>query len=333
MEYSLVSIIIPVFNREKVLKETLDSVLNQSYFHWECIVVDDGSTDNTNEIMNTYASRDERFSFYSRLDTTKPKGVSACRNIGINNSKGDFIIFLDSDDLLDKNCLENRLEYIKDNPNNDVWVFSMQEFNENGFGKICNYYPNDSDNKFEYFKMFLRYEIPFSVTCPLWKVSVLKELGGFDENFLRLEDPDLHCRALLNNISFKFNLENKPDCFYRVDDSYKARFTRNEFYKIFITSFFKFYEKYLKMNTIHKEVIKSEIKISALRVCKEYILSKPLGLQYFNSFYNVIKKYNLFSFNERAAIIVLKNYLKFGLDKISGSGYYKLRKKTFSLLK
>ena len=108
---NLVSIIIPVFNREKVLKETLDSVLNQSYPYWECIVVDDGSMDSTTDIMNTYASRDERFSFYSRLDTIKPKGVSACRNIGIEKAKGDFIIFLDSDDLLAPNCLDNRIKY------------------------------------------------------------------------------------------------------------------------------------------------------------------------------------------------------------------------------
>jgi hypothetical protein len=171
------------------------------------------------------------------------------------------------------------------------------------------------------------------LTCPLWKTCVIKKLDGFDENFLRLEDPDLHCRALLSDFSFKFNLENKPDCYYRVDATYKARFSNNDFYKVFINSFYKFYDKNLIINTIHKEVIKSEIKLSALRVCKEYILVKPIGLQYFSSFYSLIKKHNLFSLKELISIIILRNYLRFGLDKISGSGYFKLRKKTFVSIK
>tara|TARA_R110002072_G_scaffold33696_18_gene101902 strand:- start:5229 stop:6233 length:1005 start_codon:yes stop_codon:yes gene_type:complete len=330
---SLVSIIIPFYNREKLLPETLNSVLAQSFSNWECILVDDNSSDKSTNVVKEFIAKDARFNLYYRNDTNKPKGVSSCRNIGINNSKGDYIVFLDSDDLLDINCLENRLKYADKEPENDVWIFSMQEFNEEGLGKICNNYPVDTENKLEYLKMFLKYEIPFSVTCPLWKTSVLKELGGFDENFLRLEDPDLHCRALLSDFSFKFNLENKPDCYYRVDDSYKSRFSNKDFYKIFTTSFFRFYEKYLKMNTIHKEVIKSEIKLSALRVCKEYILVKPLGLEYFSSFYSLINKHNLFSLKELISIIILRNYLRFGLDKISGSGYFKLRKKTFVSIK
>ncbi|MDB0061198.1 glycosyltransferase family 2 protein, partial [bacterium] len=206
---SLVSIIIPFYNREKLLPETLNSVLAQSFSNWECILVDDNSSDKSTNVVKEFIAKDARFNLYYRNDTNKPKGVSSSRNIGINNAKGDYIVFLDSDDLLDINCLENRLKYADKEPENDIWVFSMQEFNDEGLGKICNYYPKDTSNKFEYFKMFLKYEIPFSVTCPLWKSSVLKELGGFDENFLRLEDPDLHCRALLSDFSFKFNLENK----------------------------------------------------------------------------------------------------------------------------
>lgn len=328
----LVSIIIPFYNREKLLQETLKSVEAQSFSQWECILIDDGSSDDSLNVIKKFTVKDNRFRVYSRTDTDKLKGVSSCRNIGINNSKGDFIIFLDSDDLLDKNCLENRLVYVKENPNNDVWVFSMQEFNEQGLGKICNLYPNNKNDKFEYLKMFLNYEIPFSVTCPLWKTSVIKDLGGFDENFLRLEDPDIHCRALLSNISFNFNHTNIPDCYYRVDQAYKDRFKNKEFYHVFVNSFYQFYEKYLKMNSAHNDVIKSQIKLSALRVCKAYILVKPMGLYYFKPFLQLINKYNLFQVKELIYVIVLRNYLRFGLEKIAGSGYYKLRKKAFILI-
>lgn len=91
----LVSIIIPVFNREKLISETLDSVVKQTYSNWECIIVDDGSIDNTVSIIKSYIKDDKRFSLHSRLNTEKIKGVSSCRNIGIIKAKGDLIVLFE----------------------------------------------------------------------------------------------------------------------------------------------------------------------------------------------------------------------------------------------
>ncbi|MAM28749.1 MAG: hypothetical protein CMC13_06970 [Flavobacteriaceae bacterium] len=95
----LVSIIIPTYNRAHLLGETLDSVLAQTYQNWECIVVDDGSEDHTQELLKQYRKKDNRFAFFER-PSEKPKGANACRNIGLQNATGTYIIFFDSDDLM-----------------------------------------------------------------------------------------------------------------------------------------------------------------------------------------------------------------------------------------
>src|SRR5690554_5694001 len=101
-----ISIIIPVFNRQKLIKETLDSVLAQIYENWECIVVDDGSTDETWEVLEQYAKKDARIKIHKRH--RDPKGAPTCRNIGMELSEGEYLIFLDSDDLLAKWALQHR---------------------------------------------------------------------------------------------------------------------------------------------------------------------------------------------------------------------------------
>ena len=77
----LVSIIIPTYNREHLIGETLNSIIAQTHTNWECIVVDDGSTDNTEEVLKNYKEKDKRFIFLKRPDNL-PKGANTCRNIG-----------------------------------------------------------------------------------------------------------------------------------------------------------------------------------------------------------------------------------------------------------
>ena len=94
--YSVVSIIIPSFNREILIQETLDSVLQQTYPRWEAIVIDDGSLDKTCEVVQSYSDKDQRIKLIKR--DRQPKSASVCRNIGIENAKGKYALFLDSDD-------------------------------------------------------------------------------------------------------------------------------------------------------------------------------------------------------------------------------------------
>lgn len=108
---NFVSIIIPNYNRANLIGETLDSIVRQTYENWECIIVDDGSTDNSIEVIKTFVEKDDRFKLYLR-PKDYPKGANACRNIGLKKSIGDFIIFFDSDDLMMDNHIEKKLQTI-----------------------------------------------------------------------------------------------------------------------------------------------------------------------------------------------------------------------------
>ncbi len=100
---ALVSVIIPVYNVEKYLRESVDSVINQTYKNLEIILVDDGSTDSSGKICDEYIDKDERVTVIHK----KNEGPSKTRNAGINNANGKYIYFLDSDDYIADNAIEN----------------------------------------------------------------------------------------------------------------------------------------------------------------------------------------------------------------------------------
>jgi teichuronic acid biosynthesis glycosyltransferase TuaG len=134
---NLVSIITPAYNCEKYVSETIESVQNQTYTNWEMIIVNDKSNDNTEKIINKYAEKDNRIRIINLIENS---GAAVARNIAIENAKGRFIAFLDSDDRWKKNKLENQLEfmlqnkygftftgyeYIKDENNNKDKIFKV----------------------------------------------------------------------------------------------------------------------------------------------------------------------------------------------------------------
>lgn len=108
----LVSIIIPTFNRASLLAETLDSVSNQSYTNWECIVVDDGSDDGTAQLLKQYTDKDSRFQYHLRPNS-REKGANSCRNYGFEISRGAFVNWLDDDDLFSENKIEAQLNALR----------------------------------------------------------------------------------------------------------------------------------------------------------------------------------------------------------------------------
>ena len=114
----LVSVIIPLYNAEKYISETIESVINQTYENWELLVVDDCSTDNSREIVKSFKQKDSRI----RLIESEINfgGPARPRNIGIDNSQGEYIAFLDADDVWLKNKLEIQLNLLIENNNFDL---------------------------------------------------------------------------------------------------------------------------------------------------------------------------------------------------------------------
>ncbi len=125
----LVSILIPNFNKAPYLRETLDSILAQTYTDWECIIVDDHSTDDSWGILEEYAEKDLRFKIYRRPDHL-PKGGNVCRNFAYDNSRGDLILYLDSDDVLADFCLKQRVNAVNNFQGLDFWAFPTALFEE-----------------------------------------------------------------------------------------------------------------------------------------------------------------------------------------------------------
>lgn len=120
-----VSIIIPMYNRASLLPETLNSLIAQTYVNWECILVDDGSTDDTLVVAKGYAQKDSRIKVYTRPSNIR-KGANGCRNFGFNLSDGEFIHWFDSDDIMGDLLLESAVDSFDDNT--DFIVFGSGEF-------------------------------------------------------------------------------------------------------------------------------------------------------------------------------------------------------------
>lgn len=111
IDNDLVSIIIPVYNSSKYLAETIESINNQTYQDYEAIFIDDGSSDNSVEIIEKYKLKNPRI----KIIKLTHQGVSEARNIGIKNAKGRFLTFLDSDDIWLKDKLKKQINFIKEN--------------------------------------------------------------------------------------------------------------------------------------------------------------------------------------------------------------------------
>lgn len=209
-----ISVVTPMFNNELYIGETIKSVISQSYANWEMIIVDDGSTDNSCKEVEKYVQIDSRIKLYKR--DRLPKGVSTSRNIGIDKTKGNYIMFLDADDLLYPHCFKKRIKTVQDNDPLDFIVFQMDALSPLGMVK-GRYQTKIYDN---YLYAFLAHNIAWSVTCPLWDTRFLKEkVIGFDERLNRLEDPDIHTKALLvENVKYRVYAELEyTDSTYRVD--------------------------------------------------------------------------------------------------------------------
>lgn len=135
-----VSIIIPSFNRADLIGETLDSIIAQSYTNWECLIIDDGSTDNSQQVYDEYKNRDVRFLFLNR-PSAKIKGANACRNIGLENATGDYVVFFDSDDLMTPNHLEVKINGIHEH--NTDYIITRTKFFNADLDYINRYYQFD----------------------------------------------------------------------------------------------------------------------------------------------------------------------------------------------
>ena len=118
-----VSIVVPAYNCEQYLSDTLDSILSQSYSNWECIIVNDGSMDTTKDIAQSYCIKDSRFHYYFQEN----QGPASARNLAIRNSSGEYILPLDADDIISDSYIEKAANYLSEHPETTL-VYSKGDF-------------------------------------------------------------------------------------------------------------------------------------------------------------------------------------------------------------
>lgn len=191
---SLISVIMPVYNAERYLSQSIDSVLNQTYQNWELILIDDGSSDSSGSLCDEYQKSDKRIKVIHKNNG----GVSSARNRGINEAKGDLLTFIDSDDII----LTTYLEELEKKSEVDL--------------TICGFSIMNGESFIPELKDFMLSKNPLSLNeiinnpyycdtpwCKLFKVTIIKENNiRFDEKIKLAEDTLfcydylLHCRSV-----------------------------------------------------------------------------------------------------------------------------------------
>ncbi len=181
----MISVVIPCYNQGEFLEESVHSIVNQSYNNWECIIVDDGSTDNSRDIANNFLKQDSRIKYHYKTNG----GLSSARNYGIKHAIGEYILPLDSDDFISTNYLELALIEIQKSINTKVVFGAVQNF-----GTLNERCVNDSI--FDFQKQLISNQIH---CCGIYRKSDAIMAGGYDEKMKKgFEDWEFYIRLLGN---------------------------------------------------------------------------------------------------------------------------------------
>lgn len=189
----LVSVVIPVFNAERYIRETINSVLRQTYNHFEIIIVDDSSTDGTQAVVKEIAALNKTIKYFKIEHSGQP---AVPRNYGIKKAAGEYIAFLDSDDIWTKNKLKDQVKFLQKYPNL-IFVYSMSVT----FGDVNIFSPYYEVLPLLHKAATTKDELiskgnPVTCSTVLVKKSILNLVGGYDEDpgLKAVEDYDLWLR-------------------------------------------------------------------------------------------------------------------------------------------
>jgi len=206
------SVVIPLYNKERSIRSTIESVLSQTYPNFELIIVNDGSTDNSLQVVQSF--NDSRIIIYN-----KPNGgVSSARNLGIQQSKNDYVVFLDADDFWFPFCLDEFCRLINAFPDAEVFCTNYNMTGKNLKGSDRIYLVDDYYYTSAYF--LAKWSIPIMLTgCLAIKRNLFAEVGDFNENITHGEDVDMWQR-LANR--YKLAKSEKVTTIYRTETENRA---------------------------------------------------------------------------------------------------------------
>jgi len=211
MKEPLITILLTTYNRADLIGETLSSIISQTYTNWECIIIDDNSTDNTESFLyDNYISQDKRFSFYQKDLSKYKKGLGGSRNQSLDIAESRnalYIQFFDDDDLMHPQKLKLQMKPFINDGNLDMTLCMFRKFDrlsvvnlnlETCDDSLCNIFSKDL------FWDFLYSKINLNSLGPIWRFSAIKDIR-FDESLITGEEKDFYLR-----IFFKKNINYHP---------------------------------------------------------------------------------------------------------------------------
>lgn len=252
-----VSMIMPVYNSQTYLKDTLDSILNQSLEEFELIAIDDGSTDNSLKILKEYENKYNKIKVVHQINS----GVSETRNRGIELAKGEYIGFVDADDLLEKDFIKILYNSAKEY-NADISMTGYSTFydNPNMQSKVFTAYKFDNNDKKRIFEEMLSIGLGVNIWTKLYKKAILHKYNiKFEKNMSYDEDMffSWKCALASNNIVF----DNNTRYFYRLSiNSATMKYHPNLYEKYCIE--FQNIKKFAKDNNLFYEELNNQININ-----------------------------------------------------------------------
>jgi glycosyltransferase involved in cell wall biosynthesis len=207
-----ISVVVPAYNLEKYIAEALFSLENQSFTDFEVLVVDDGSTDNTPEIVKAFCDRDSRFKLLQKLNG----GLSSARNYGIRHTQGEYIALLDGDDIYAPEKLANHLAWLASSPKIGVVYSASQAIRDDGTPTFMRL--SGKPIKRDPLAALLCKNFIGNGSNAMFRRSIFDEVGEFDETLRSCEDVDFWLRIAATK-KWQFQREPKVQCFYRVRPS------------------------------------------------------------------------------------------------------------------
>ncbi|GAA4753297.1 glycosyltransferase family 2 protein [Flavisolibacter ginsenosidimutans] len=303
----IVSIITPSFNRADLVTETADSIFAQTYPYWEWVIVEDGSTDNSWEVLQAIAAKDSRVKIFQRQRL--PKGACACRNIAVENCTGDYVMFLDTDDVLAPYCLEQRVAAMQENPDCDFVIFPMLLF-ENELMDLNVLWNIDKDK--DDIHRILTGDAVCQGTGPLWKKSSFQQVGMWREDLALWQDVELHIRSLLWPMKYVKRLDLNPDVYLRV--SYTS-LSRSGYYTLpKIKS--RMEVLVYTYRTVREKGVFEQYRNDVSTLANDIVLSAIVGGHYSEAkkFLAFCRNENLFDLSKYNAV---QNYLSVRKSKLS----------------
>ncbi len=205
----LVSIIVPCYNYGKFLADALNYVLSQTHKRWECIIVDDGSEDNTPEIAAQFITKDNRFTYVYQENA----GLSATRNTGLRNCKGKYIQFLDADDLILADKIKLQVQHLELNNEIDILYGDSVFFNTDKPTELLKGREKGQYNKIKSLKksgkgngMIKNITVNnfITVSSPLVKKELIDKVGFFDTSYHSYEDWQYWFRCAHEDAFFQY---------------------------------------------------------------------------------------------------------------------------------